>query len=284
MINMNKQYRTRSGLSVRVLCVDAKSDYPVVAAVYDGEKERVLTFTAPGSRYKGSEDDWDLVEVDPWLAIEIGEPVMVRDSDYGAWVPRYYAGLRIGPTTWSTEQLGVRVRVPWNQCRRPTQEEIASRFDQRAQGPRSDDVPYSSLLLAVDFMFLVLRNYIVSTMAKELADELSHKALAGITDGIVVLERYQPWMDIVCQDGAAKLVLYPDSTSGTWRVQTVPIAPGSFESRVELPAAWAGLKGPALDAVTGADPGATFCHKERSIAGHKTRDGAFQMACAALNI
>lgn len=36
MIEMDKKYKTRSGLPVRILCNDLKSDtYTVIAAVYD---------------------------------------------------------------------------------------------------------------------------------------------------------------------------------------------------------------------------------------------------------
>ena len=48
-----------------------------------------------------------------------------------------------------------------------------------------------------------------------------------------------------------KYILYQD-TAGAWRIQAVPVQPGSFISRAGLPQAWRGLRNEALDEVTGA--------------------------------
>ena len=75
-------------------------------------------------------------------------------------------------------------------------------------------------------------------------------------------------------------MIYP-SQSGQWRIQTVPVEPGSFEDRKPLPAAWAGLADKELQDVTGiAD--AMFCHNGLFIAGSESFESTMKMAAMAL--
>lgn len=77
--------------------------------------------------------------------------------------------------------------------------------------------------------------------------------------------------------GRLLFVLYEDS-GGKWRVQAVPEAEGSFESRLKLgTAAWRGLRDDALSEACGL-PGAVFVHAAGFIGGHETRAGALGMA------
>lgn len=59
------------------------------------------------------------------------------------------------------------------------------------------------------------------------------------------------------------------------------VEPGSYARRRDLPAAWAGLEGEALAAVTGV-PDAVFCHRARFMAVAGSRVGALRMAELAL--
>ena len=79
-------------------------------------------------------------------------------------------------------------------------------------------------------------------------------------------------------------VLYPESTApgAKWRVQCVPAARDSFESRQPLPEAWRGVRDEKLDEILGAPPGAVFVHAAGFIGGHKTFEGAMHMATTAL--
>jgi uncharacterized UPF0160 family protein len=78
-------------------------------------------------------------------------------------------------------------------------------------------------------------------------------------------------------------VLYEDDREHKWRVQAVSAAPGSFESRRALPAAWRGLRDGELDAVTGV-PGGVFVHASGFIGGHATYEGALELAKKALTL
>lgn len=96
---------------------------------------------------------------------------------------------------------------------------------------------------------------------------------------VVVLPRFIPdWQQSLCATDA-QYVVYP--TAGTWRVQGVPAAYGRPEVRRPLPAAWAGLDGAALAALTGVAD-ATFAHRGRFIAGAQSQAGAEALAALAL--
>lgn len=61
-------------------------------------------------------------------------------------------------------------------------------------------------------------------------------------------------------------IIYPDGTSGAWRVQAVPLTPDSFENRKALPEAWRGLRDEKLSEVSGID-GGIFVHASGFIGG-----------------
>jgi uncharacterized UPF0160 family protein len=75
-------------------------------------------------------------------------------------------------------------------------------------------------------------------------------------------------------------MVYPSQT-GQWRIQTVPVEPGSFEDRKPLPKQWAGLSDQALKDVTGLDD-AMFCHNGLFIAGSASFESTMEMASMAL--
>jgi uncharacterized UPF0160 family protein len=66
-----------------------------------------------------------------------------------------------------------------------------------------------------------------------------------------------------------------------WQIKTVNVSETSFVSRKLLPAAWAGLRGPDLVAMTGV-PDAVFCHTGRFIAVARSREGAMALLDQAL--
>ncbi len=75
-----------------------------------------------------------------------------------------------------------------------------------------------------------------------------------------------------------------DDREKNWRIQAVSVAPGNFENRCSLPAAWRGLRGGALDALVGGPPGAVFVHASGFIGGHATYEGVLDMALKALTL
>ena len=64
----------------------------------------------------------------------------------------------------------------------------------------------------------------------------------------------------------AVYVVYPDEMGGNWRIQAVPLAPESFESRKALPEAWRGLRDEELSKASGIE-GGIFIHASGFIGG-----------------
>lgn len=98
---------------------------------------------------------------------------------------------------------------------------------------------------------------------------------------VIVLEKYTPWKKTVhALSEEALFMIYPSGT-GQWRIQTVPVEPGSFEDRKPLPKKWAGLSDIALQDETGIDD-AMFCHNGLFIAGAGSFESTMKMAVIAL--
>jgi len=135
---------------------------------------------------------------------------------------------------------------------------------------------------AVDFASKVLIRFIASATGGISAKDLVAKAIENAEDPrVIVLEKYIPWKRTVhALSEEALYMIYP-SPSGQWRIQTVPVEPGSFEDKQPLPKSWAGLSDEALQAETGIDD-AMFCHNGLFIAGAKSFESTMKMASIAL--
>ncbi|KAK0506106.1 metal-dependent protein hydrolase [Armillaria luteobubalina] len=132
-----------------------------------------------------------------------------------------------------------------------------------------------------------------------LADALANsKKVADDTGKIILLEQFLPWKaspfygrDILRSNlpyesqtqGQAIYVVYPDEMAKAWRIQAVPIAQESFESRKPLPEQWRGLRDDELTNVSGVQ-GGIFVHASGFIGGNHTKEGALKLAQLALTM
>ncbi|PXF44393.1 hypothetical protein BWQ96_05836 [Gracilariopsis chorda] len=108
---------------------------------------------------------------------------------------------------------------------------------------------------------------------------------------ILVLREWAPWKDHLfsmeedeVEEGIDKKILYvvyKDMTGSSWRVQCVPTAKSSFQSRKPLPEPWRGIRDEELSALTGIDD-CVFAHAAGFIGGNKRYEGAMAMAKKAL--
>jgi uncharacterized UPF0160 family protein len=135
---------------------------------------------------------------------------------------------------------------------------------------------------AVDFASRVLTRFIAAASGGISAKTIVATAIENAQDPrVIVLEKYTPWKRTVhALTDKALYMIYPSQT-GQWRIQTVPIEPGSFEDRRPLPKEWAGLSDKALQDVTGIDD-AMFCHNGLFIAGAESFESTMKMAAMAL--
>ena len=135
---------------------------------------------------------------------------------------------------------------------------------------------------AVDFAARVLTRFIASAAGGISARSIVAEAIEKAKDPrVIVLEKYTPWKRTVhALSDQALYMVYP-SDSGQWRIQTVPVEPGSFEDRKSLPQPWAGLSNQALQEATGIED-AMFCHNGLFIAGAESFESTMKMAAIAL--
>lgn len=119
-VEMGKTYKTRSGLSVRVLCTDrASSDFPVIALVDEDELNGggdVMSFMADGKYSKAgtiSSHTYDLIKWNAWSDVAVDAKILVRDSDGESWEPAHFAAIdgsgvlawRFGATSHTTTKV-----------------------------------------------------------------------------------------------------------------------------------------------------------------------------------
>jgi uncharacterized UPF0160 family protein len=91
-----------------------------------------------------------------------------------------------------------------------------------------------------------------------------------------------PWTHVVVHEmPEVMFVIYPDSDGDQFQIKTVPVEPGSFTARLDLPQPWAGLRDAELAAVTGV-PDSVFCHLNLFIGGARSFEGAVRLAELAL--
>lgn len=122
---------------------------------------------------------------------------------------------------------------------------------------------------------------------KIVQEALNKRYEVNATGEILVLHTYTMWKshlhDLEEEKATPiKYVLYPDSGK-KWRVQCVPVTPGSFVSRKPLPEVWRGIRNEALSELSGI-PGCVFVHAGGFIGGNETYEGALKMASTALTM
>ena len=126
MIELGKTYKDNNGRDVRIICVDRKETYSVIGLI---NGDAIGCYTAKGM-YHGIPVKFDLVLPEDFRTYIIDEPVMVRDNDEEMWLRRYFAGVKDDkPCTWNCGATSWSINspegmLPWNQCRRPTKEEL----------------------------------------------------------------------------------------------------------------------------------------------------------------
>ena len=126
-----------------------------------------------------------------------------------------------------------------------------------------------------------LERLVLRRIGQELAADKVRKAERLLDARVLHLaEGGMPWTSIVVDEmPEVLLVLYPESDEDGQRyiLRTVPVAGGSFDARIDLPQAWAGLRDEELAAVTGV-PDATFCHTNLFIAVARSFGGGLRLA------
>ena len=58
--NPKRKVVTRNGRSARIICTDAKGNYPIVVLIEEGGYDNALSYTKDGKLYVGETNDYDL--------------------------------------------------------------------------------------------------------------------------------------------------------------------------------------------------------------------------------
>lgn len=120
--------------------------------------------------------------------------------------------------------------------------------------------------------------------ARFLARNLVAQAGSASTDPrILELEHKMPWQEgVLAADLPVLYAIYP-VPGGNWMVDAMPPEAGSYEQRMPLPEAWAGLRGEALAVECGV-PDAVFVHPRRFIGAAGSKVGALTMATLSIRL
>ncbi|MCG7573368.1 MYG1 family protein [Phaeobacter sp. CNT1-3] len=160
-------------------------------------------------------------------------------------------------------------------------ETLKPAFDDRSA--QADDLAFMAALpIARAFVEAAVR----TRAAKRRAEALVTQAIVAAGEAQVLeLPMGMPFRAAVEKAGADHLlfVMHPREGNGRtdWALTTIRKGGDTFEARANLPAAWAGLNGSDLAAVTGVE-GAVFCHNALFIAVADSRDGVVEMARQAV--
>lgn len=139
---------------------------------------------------------------------------------------------------------------------------------------------------ALQIAEIVFENSIKNTISKIKAKGKVEQAIINSKDGIMTLEKYLPWKEVLLESDNTKaklinFVIFP-SNRGGYNIYTVPEKLGSFESRKLFPNEWAGLKDKELQKVTTVET-ARFCHNKCFICAVGTKEDALKLATIANN-
>lgn len=150
----------------------------------------------------------------------------------------------------------------WDETLAPEQERL--RFDE-----------------AVDLARGILAREVLSAASGRRSARIVQEAIAAAVDPrLIEISVNAPWKQVLVPAAPGALyIIYPKRQG--FGLEAVPRELGSFENRRDLPAAWGGLEGDDLVAVTGVSD-ALFCHAKRFLVVASSHEGIEQLARLAL--
>ncbi|WP_432254710.1 MYG1 family protein [Limimaricola sp. AA108-03] len=157
-------------------------------------------------------------------------------------------------------------------------ESLKPAFDDREEG--ADDRAFAA---AVPIARAFVEARIRRSAAKRRAEGMVAKAIAAAGEGRVLeLPMGMPFRAGVEAAGADHLLFVVHPRGSDWALTTIRTGDDTFETRADLPAAWAGLTDEALEKASGVK-GAKFCHNGRFIAVADSREAIMAMAELAVS-
>ena len=154
--------------------------------------------------------------------------------------------------------------------------------------PVFDDTDPESETRAFHAAVAIARQFVEARIgrsaAKRRAEVLAREAIDAAGDSpILVLPMGMPFRPAVTEAGADHLLfVVTPRGDNDWTIGGIRKYDQGFEQRADLPEAWAGLSGEALEDASGVK-GAKFCHKARFIAAASSREAIMTMAQLAVD-
>ena len=154
-------------------------------------------------------------------------------------------------------------------------------FNSRWDEELSDEEERERFDAALEAARGILEREIASATSGLKAVRVVRDAIAGAKDPrLIELSQNVPWKQVVVTEAPEALfVIYPKRQG--FGLETVPRELGTFENRLDLPAAWGGLEQKELAELTGVDD-ALFCHAKRFLAVATSHEGIEALAALAL--
>ncbi len=146
-------------------------------------------------------------------------------------------------------------------------------FDDRSEG--ADDTAFHAAL--------TVARAIVEARIRHKAAKLraAGVVLTAIKDAgtgrVLELPMGMPFRGAVERAGADHLLFVVHPRNSDWALTTIRTGDDTFETRADLPTAWAGLTDAALEQASGVE-GAKFCHNARFLAIADSRDAILKLA------
>jgi uncharacterized UPF0160 family protein len=141
----------------------------------------------------------------------------------------------------------------------------------------SDQAPDDCFARAVAVAQDLLEHKLDTIRAVQRAAGEVQAALKKARHGVVCLQRFAPWKQVLIPSDAS-FVVFP-SQRGGWCAQAVPAAFGTTEVKIPFPAHWAGAPQADLPGLSGIET-LRFCHAGRFLVTADTKEDALA-ACAA---
>lgn len=146
-------------------------------------------------------------------------------------------------------------------------------FDDRSEG--ADDTAFHAALTVAR---AIVEARIRHKAAKLRAADVVLTAIKDAGTGRVLeLPMGMPFRGAVERAGADHLLFVVHPRNSDWALTTIRTGDDTFETRADLPTAWAGLTDASLEQASGVE-GAKFCHNARFLAIADSRDAILKLA------
>jgi uncharacterized UPF0160 family protein len=156
-------------------------------------------------------------------------------------------------------------------------ESLKPEFDDRTDGAE-DRAFMDALSVARAFVEAQIKRRAAKYRAEAMVMAAIDAAGAG---RVLELAMGMPFRAAVEKAGADHLLFVVHPRGTDWALTTIRMGDDTFDTRADLPAAWAGLTDDALEAASGVT-GAKFCHNGRFVAVATSREAVLKMADLAV--